>query len=205
MSAELEVDPVALQQAAQGITGIIDSMSGLGIGETAAAGRGFAMLALSPMEAGSQAVQKSLEEYAERWSWGVRHLVRSANEIAELLDLQAGRYHMMDEQVSDTVKTAWTHVAGNPHLTEEEISERSWGETFADNPVNNVLHADYSGESFDTAMDTIRTNNDVIGAVGPQALANVSPVVADVVGVDVGSGYHTGAAEQAASVMNNET
>ncbi|WP_433612485.1 hypothetical protein [Prescottella agglutinans] len=205
MSAELEVDPVALQQAAQGITGIIDSMSELGIGETAAAGRGFAMLALSPMEAGSQAVQKSFEEYAERWSWGVRHLVRSANEIAELLDLQAGRYHMMDQQVSDTVKTAWTHVAGNPHLTEEEISERSWGETFADNPVNNVLHADYSGESFDTAMDTIRTNKDVIGAVGPQALANVSPVVADVVGVDVGSGYHTGAAEQAASVMNNET
>lgn len=205
MSAGLEVDPVALQQAAQGITGIIDSLSELGIGETAAAGRGFAMLALSPMEVGSEAVQKSLEEYAERWSWGVRNLVRSANEIAELLDLQAGRYHMMDQQVSDTVKTAWTHVAGNPHLGEEEISERSWGETLADNPVNNVLHPDYSGESFDAAMDTIRTNNEVISTVGPQAFANVSPVVADVVGVDVASGYRTGAAEQAASVMNDRT
>ena len=201
MAAELRVDPAVLRQAAEGITGIIDSLSGLGIGETAAAGRGFAMLALSPMEAGAEEIQKSLEEYAERWSWGVRHLVQAANEIARVLDLEAGRYHIMEQQNEDMLKTMWTHVAGNPHLGADEISERSWSETFADNPVNHVRNADYSAESFDAAMESIRTNNEVIAEVAPQALANASPVMAGLAGVDATGGYNTGAAEQAAAIM----
>ncbi|NLU81350.1 type VII secretion target [Rhodococcus sp. HNM0569] len=214
MASELNVDPAVLQQAAQGITGIIESLSGLGIGETAAAGRGFSMLALSPMEAGSEQVQKSLEEYAERWSWGVRNLVQAANEIAEVLDLAAGRYHMMEQQNEDTLKTLWTNVVGNPHLSGEEITDRSWGETLSDNVVNSALHPDYSAESFNEALATVDTNAEVIAEVGPQALANVSAVAGGpgamaagatgVPGLDTRPGYDTGAAEQAAAVMNGE-
>ncbi len=83
--SELVVDPAVLNQAAQGITGIIDALDGLGIGETATVGRGFSLLTLSPMEAGAPAVQRSFEGFTERWSWGVRALVQSANAIAETL------------------------------------------------------------------------------------------------------------------------
>ncbi|MEE4024224.1 hypothetical protein V1Y59_14155 [Gordonia sp. PKS22-38] len=197
---ELNVDPKVLQQAADGITGIIDGLSGLGVGQTGALGRGFSLLTMSPEEAGKQEIQTSFEEFAERWSWGVRHLVQAANEIAEALDLSAGRYHIMDETASDAFKTMWTHLAGNPHLSSEEISERSWGDTFADNPINNVMNPDYSAESFDEALDHIETNNAVIGAVGDQALANLSPTAGLLGAGD--PAYNSGAADEAAEILD---
>ncbi|MXP22791.1 hypothetical protein GIY30_15725 [Gordonia sp. HNM0687] len=197
---DLNVDPQVLHEAADGITGIIGGLSGLGVGQTGALGRGFSLLGLSPEEAGKQEVQKNFEEFTERWSWGVRYLVQAANEIAEVLDLSAGRYHIMDEESSDTFKTAWTHLLGNPHLSDEEISERSWGETFADNPINNVMNPDYSGESFDEAFDHFQTNSAVVGAVGDQALANLSPAAA-AMGVGDGAHYHSGAAAEASEIV----
>lgn len=197
---ELAVDPAVLIQAAQGITAVIDSLSELGIGETAAAGRGFSLLSLSPLEAGKQEVQTSLEEFAERWSWGVRYLVQAGNSIAETMDLAAGRYYIMEQETSDAVKTVWTHLAGNPHLSSEEIAERTWGETLADNPVNQVLNADYSPESFAKSAEAIDTNNEIVAGVAPQAFANISPTLASAVGVEAEAGYNTGAAEQAANI-----
>ncbi|ANS24806.1 hypothetical protein R1CP_00230 [Rhodococcus opacus] len=140
MGDHLEVDPSVLIQAAQGITAITESLSGLGTGETASVGRGFSLLALSPMEAGKQEVQTSLEEFAERWSWGVRHLVQSANEIARVLDLAAGSYYTTEQVYSDALKTVWTNTVGNPHLSGDEISDRTSGETLADNPINQTLN-----------------------------------------------------------------
>ncbi|WP_257226091.1 putative T7SS-secreted protein [Rhodococcus opacus] len=141
MGDHLEVDPSVLIQAAQGITAITESLSGLGTGETASVGRGFSLLALSPMEAGKQEVQTSLEEFAERWSWGVRHLVQSANEIARVLDLAADSYYTTEQVYSDALKTVWTNSVGNPHLSGDEISDRTWGETLADNPINQTLNS----------------------------------------------------------------
>ncbi|MFD4368686.1 hypothetical protein [Rhodococcus sp. NPDC058521] len=200
MSEELGVDPQVLIHAAQGITAVIDSLAELGIGETAAAGRGFSLLALSPLEAGKQDVQTSLEEFAERWSWGVRNLVQAGNSIAETLDLAAGRYHIMEQENSDAVKTVWTHLAGNPHLSSEEIADRTWGETLADNPVNHVVNADYSPESFAESAEAIETNNEAIAEVAPQAFANISPELAAASAVEAERGYNTGAAEQAANI-----
>lgn len=197
---DLAVDPQVLIQAAQGITAVIDVLADLGIGETASSGRGFSLLALSPLEAGNQDVQKSLEEFAERWSWGVRYLVQAGNSIAETMDLAAGRYHIMEQETSDAVKTVWTHMAGNPHLSGEEIAARTWEETLADNPVNHMLNPDYSAESFAKSAEAIQTNNEIIDAVAPQAFANISPELAGVAGVDAEAGFNTGAAEQAANI-----
>ncbi|MDJ0418304.1 hypothetical protein [Rhodococcus opacus] len=201
MGDHLEVDPSVLIQAAQGITAITESLSGLGTGETASVGRGFSLLALSPMEAGKQEVQTSLEEFAERWSWGVRHLVQSANEIARVLDLAAGSYYTTEQVYSDALKAVWTNTVGNPHLSGDEISDRTWGETLADNPINQTLNADYSLESFEAADQAIATNNEVIAAVGPQALANVSPL-ADMLDSGTTRNWDTDATEQAAEIMS---
>ncbi|MGW0042558.1 hypothetical protein [Rhodococcus sp. NPDC003348] len=156
--SELAVDPQVLVQAAEGINAITGSLADLGIGEIASMGRGFSLLSLSPLEAGAHDVQAAFEEFVERWSWGVRHLVQAANSIAQTLDLNAGRYHDMEQTTETMFKTVWTDIAGNPHLSSEEIADRDWGETLADNPVNNVLHPEYSVGSFTDAHREIRAN-----------------------------------------------
>lgn len=156
MSPDLQVDPRVLGQAAAGITAITDSLAGLGIGETASMGRGFALLSLSPLEAGACGVQVAFEDFVERWSWGVRHLVQAANSIAHTLDLNAGRYHDTEQIAEAMLKTAWTDIVGNPHLSSDEIAARDWGETLADNPINHLRSPDYSAESFLDSYRSIR-------------------------------------------------
>ncbi|EME22387.1 hypothetical protein [Rhodococcus triatomae] len=155
---DLEVDPQVLVEAAAGINAITESLAELGIGETASMGRGFSLLSLSPLEAGTHDVQATFEEFAERWSWGVRHLVQAANSIARTLDLNAGRYYDMEQSAETMFKTVWTDILGNPHLSSEEIADRDWGETIADNPINNVANADYSADSFAGAYQSIQEN-----------------------------------------------
>ncbi|KQY37590.1 MULTISPECIES: hypothetical protein [Nocardia] len=199
---KLEIDPAVLQQAAKGIEDTIGQLSELGIGETGNMGRGFALLTLSTLEAGKHTVQKTFEEFTERWSWGVRALVQGGNSIARTLGLAAGRYDEMDTKAEGTLKKMWTHLAGNPHLSDEEITKRSWGDTFADNSFNHIRNADYSMKSFQDANQTIQNNMKVVETVGPQALANVSPVSGLVSGES--PGWNTGAAQQAADIMKEQ-
>lgn len=163
MSDHLDVDPQVLLDAAVGINAITAALTELGIGETASVGRGFANLTLSTIEVGHHGVQQCLEEFAERWTWGVRALVKAANSIADTLDLSAGLYHSIEQANSGTFKTAWTSAFGDPRMGSDEAGSRSWGETFADNPANSVLNSDYSAQSFGDAWSTIRTNAGAIG------------------------------------------
>ncbi|MEU7765083.1 hypothetical protein AB0B25_08165 [Nocardia sp. NPDC049190] len=195
MSDNLDVDPQVLVKAANGISGIIGELSDLGVKETGASGRGFSLFALSPLEAGRQNVQQAMERFAERWSWGVRHLVQAGNEIAKVLGLAAGRYHIMDQLASDTMKQTWTNLVGNPHLSGDEITSRSWADTLADNGINQICNADYSSDSLDQAMAAMGTNMQVVRAVGPQALANLGNY-----GTGQQAGWNTGAAQQAAAI-----
>ncbi|MFC4128648.1 hypothetical protein [Nocardia rhizosphaerae] len=198
----LKVDQTVLRQAATGIEGTIGALSELGIGETGNMGRGFALLTLSTLEAGKHTVQKSFEDFTERWSWGVRALVQAGNAIALTLGLAAGRYDEMETKAENTLKTMWTHMAGNPHLSSDEIAERSWGQTFADNSFNHIRNADYSPQSFVDANNHLRDNLRVVEQVGPQALANVSPLSGVVTGTT--PGWDTGAAQQAAELMQQQ-
>ncbi|WP_280403593.1 type VII secretion target [Nocardia brasiliensis] len=200
MTQQVKVDPAVLQQAAKGIQSTVGELSNLGIGETGNMGRGFALLTLSTMEAGKHTVQQTFEEFTERWSWGVRALVQAGNSIAKTLGLAAGRYHEMDEKAEGMLKKMWTHLAGNPHLTDEQITARSWGDTFSDNAFNHIRNADYSMQSFDKANQKIMTNLKVIEAVAPQAIANVSPVSGSLLSGQT-PGWDTGAAKKAAEIM----
>ncbi|MCM6774111.1 type VII secretion target [Nocardia sp. CDC159] len=199
MTDQLNVNPAVLVQAAKGIEGTIGGLSEMGIGETGNMGRGFSLLTLSTKAAGKHSVQKAFEEFTERWSWGVRALVQAGNAIARTLGLAAGRYHEMDQKGHDTLKKMWTHMAGNPHLTDEQITKRSWRETFADNSFNHIRNADYSAKSFQDANRTIQTNMKIVGEVGPQALANVNPASGLITGER--PGWNTGASQRAAEIM----
>ncbi|WP_024802995.1 hypothetical protein [Nocardia sp. BMG51109] len=213
---QVKVDPAVLQQAAKGIEATIGELSEMGIGETGNMGRGFSLLTLSTLEAGKHTVQKTFEQFTERWSWGVRSLVQAGNSIARTLDLAAGRYHEMESKAAGTIKKMWTHTMGNPHLSDEQITKRSWGETFSDNTFNHVRNADYSPQSFQRAWQTMQTNGKVINAVGPQALANAGVVTAVVVpqlgpaglaapaATGETPGWNTGAAKKAADIMKEQ-
>lgn len=170
--SDINVDPALLTQAATGITGIISELSELGIGETGAVGRGFAQLTMSAMEAGKANVQSTFEEFAERWSWGVRALVQSGNEIAKILDLSAGRYYLMDEQISNSFKQMFTHLAGNPHMSKADIEEMDWGQVLSNNTWNLAAQPDYSGSSFSEAFSHIGDNVSTLGEAGQYLLDN---------------------------------
>ncbi|MTE14181.1 hypothetical protein GLP40_15590 [Nocardia sp. CT2-14] len=173
MTDELKVDPAVLTQAANGITSIIGQLSDLGIKETGSLGRGFALLALSPLEAGKASVQSAFETVCNRWSWGVRSLVQSANTMAEVVGIAAGRYQIMDEQAKDALKEVYSHLFSDPHLTKEQIVKRSLSETLSDNGFNALMHPDYSAESFRDMSDKMRLDAQVIKTVAPQAAANI--------------------------------
>jgi hypothetical protein len=167
VGSELNVDPQALKQAAEGITGVIGELSDLGTKETGAAGRGFSEIALSPLDAGKQSVQQAFRSFADRWSWGIRTLVQSGNALAQTLGLAAGRFYMMDQEFSNMLKEMYTDVAGNPHLTTQQVDDRSWKDTLLDNSFNDAMHPDYSLQSFENALHHVGTNAQVIATVAP--------------------------------------
>ncbi|MFE7723793.1 hypothetical protein ACFU44_32745 [Nocardia rhizosphaerihabitans] len=170
--SDLNVDPALLTQAANGITGIIDELSDLGVGETGAVGRGFSQLAMSAMEAGKANVQTTFETFTERWSWGIRALVQSGNEIAKILDLSAGRYYLIDQQASNALKQAFTHLAGNPHASKEDIEKMDWGQVLSNNTWNLAAQPNYSASSFGDAFSHIGDNVSTLGSAGQYLLEN---------------------------------
>ncbi|GGK37132.1 hypothetical protein [Nocardia camponoti] len=172
MADNLNVDPTLLTQAATGITSIIGELSAMGIGETGAVGRGFSLLTMSSLEIGKPNAQASFETFTERWSWGVRALVQSGNSIAQILNLSAGRYYIMDEQFQSTFKEMFTHVAGNPHASDADIDKMSWGEVLSNNSVNFVLNHNYSKESFVDAANHVGNNVSTLHQVGQYAIDN---------------------------------
>ncbi|WP_306359084.1 hypothetical protein [Nocardia sp. CC227C] len=205
----LQVDPAALEQTAKGINGMIDALAEVGIKETASSGRGLALLTLSALEAGKQSVQSEFESYTERWSWGVRALVQAGNQIAQALGLSAGRYQAMEDKASTMFKVLWTSMAGNPHLTQDQIAARDWGETLADNSFNHIRNPDYSRESFDRAALAAQMNWEIVQAVGPQAAANLG-VLTNPASIGTGGatpdglpapGWNTGAAAQVEQIQ----
>ncbi|MVU78266.1 hypothetical protein GPX89_13555 [Nocardia sp. ET3-3] len=210
MTEELKVEPAVLTQAANGINSIIGSLSDLGIKETGASGRGFALLALSPLQAGKASVQSTFETFCNRWSWGVRSLVQSANSMAQSVGLAAGRYQMMDEQAKNTIKEVYSQLFSNPHLTKDQIDKRSLSETLSDNPFNALAHPDYSAKSFQGMSAKMQLDAQVIQTVGPQAMANVATLgnPTTIVTTTPGTtapGWNTGALQQAAQILTPET
>lgn len=148
---EYQVDPQALKLAADGINHSIDELKSIGIVETAEVGRGFENLKLTGMEIGHPDLQGILDEFCERWGWGVRAMIQDGNQFAERLNLSAGLYHDQEQYVSGVAKDVYSAAMGNPNLTQEEVEGRSWGDTLKDNAVTQFANADYSARSFEAA------------------------------------------------------
>lgn len=154
---EYQVSPAALRQTAQGIQDTISHLQDLGIQGTADAGRGFSELSLRGMQVGHAGLQQAFEQFCDRWSWGVRTLVQDGNQIAQQLGLNAGAYYDAETYGSGVFKDAVSGMMGNPHLSDKQVETESWAQVAADNPTNDLRHADYSTQSFATAARDITT------------------------------------------------
>ena len=150
------VDPEALQRITKGINLAIDELKELGFDVEASQGQGFDELELAGLEVGDAGLCQVFADFCERWGWGVRSLVRDANQFAERLNLSAGLYHEQEQYASNTLKTVWTAAAGNPYLSKEEVEQRSWSQTLQDNAVSHVMDADYSAQSLQAGDQAAR-------------------------------------------------
>lgn len=148
--ADLHLDKASVAKFTKGVGTTIDELGDLGGATGSVMGKGFSELSMTGMEAGHHGLSVDFEDFCERWEWGVRALVRDASQLANRLGLAAGTQWEHDQYIAGTLKVgANSLMGGNPHASEEEIAQQSWGDIF----TPDYLDPDYSAESFQQAGD----------------------------------------------------
>ncbi|MEU3918359.1 hypothetical protein ACFYW6_02850 [Streptomyces sp. NPDC002659] len=146
--ADLNFDKASVAKFTQGVGATIDQLGELGGATGSVMGKGFSELSMTGMEAGHHGLSVDFEDFCERWEWGVRALVSDASAIANRLGLAAGTQWEHDQYVEGALKVGVNSVmGGNPHATEEEITQQGWGDVF----TPDYLDPDWSAESWDRA------------------------------------------------------
>ncbi|MBD0419827.1 hypothetical protein H0H10_11730 [Streptomyces sp. TRM S81-3] len=149
---DLRFDKAAVAKFTQGLGGTIDQLGEIGDATGSVMGKGFSELAMTGMEAGHHGLSTDFEDFCERWEWGVRALVHDASEIANRLGLAAGTQWEHDQYVEGALKVGVNAVmGGNPHASEEEITQQDWGDVF----TPDALDPDWSAQSFQQAQQDI--------------------------------------------------
>ncbi|WP_181764629.1 hypothetical protein [Streptomyces albidus (ex Kaewkla and Franco 2022)] len=148
---DLKFSKESLALVTKGLNSAISELKDVGSSTDALQGAGFESMSMTGMEAGGGSLADAFEGFCERWEWGVRALVQDANGLAQRLGLAAGMVHAEDEYWAGTFKVGVNSLVGNPHATEEEVAQQSWGETFKPD----YLNPDYSPESFRQAQEDI--------------------------------------------------
>lgn len=135
MTDNLKVDPADLIKASAGINGVINGLADTGVGSdySAAIGRGHGDLDLDGRTIGHTDPKSGLEEYCDRWEWGVRALVPGAAEISKGLGLGASHYEREEKWAGDQLKNFTMDVIGDPSLTPEDLKTMSWGDLWEHN------------------------------------------------------------------------
>lgn len=147
---DLQFSKEALDLITKGLNGAIDELKSAGGSTTGSLlGAGFSEMSMTAMEAGHSGLAKDFEDFCERWEWGVRALIQGANGLAARLGLAAGMVYSEEQYWEGTFKVAANSLAGNPHLSEDEITGKEWGELIS---LENYK-PDYSAGSFQQAGD----------------------------------------------------
>ncbi|MFE4689579.1 hypothetical protein ACFRH6_05940 [Streptomyces sp. NPDC056749] len=146
--ANLAFDQASVVKFTNGVGATIDQLGELGGATGSVMGKGFSGLAMTGMEAGHHGLSVDFEDFCERWEWGVRALVSDASELASRLGLAAGTQWEHDQYVEGSLKVGVNAVmGGNPHASEEDITQQNWGDIF----TPDYLDPDWSAESFEKA------------------------------------------------------
>ncbi|MFD7323108.1 hypothetical protein ACFV9D_18755 [Streptomyces sp. NPDC059875] len=149
---DLAAEEGALELIAQGINKAHGELKDLSIGQQAITGRGFSTLALSGVQLGNHGLAEEFGTFCDRWGWGVRDLMQKAQLFTAALGVSAGAYGEQERYLKDTIKITVNAVNGNPHLSEDEVKQKSWNEIKNQSPTDN---ADYSPESMRRAQENV--------------------------------------------------
>ncbi|MEU0399249.1 hypothetical protein ABZ318_03195 [Streptomyces sp. NPDC006197] len=150
---DLAAPAEALAAIAKGIDLAHAELKELGMIGEASTGRGFSDLALSGIELGHGGLTSEFGTFCDRWEWGVRALTMRGNGFAQAVGLSAGSFAEQEQYIKDTIKIGVNSLNGNPHLSEDEVKQKSWDtvrdQHMWDNP-------DWSGESFSDAHREVK-------------------------------------------------
>lgn len=160
---DLQAGHESLAKIAKGLTEALGELKELGTAGSAGVGRGFERLSLPDLAVGYGELTEVFASFCERWEWGVRSLIGEANAFAQGVGLAAGTFHETDQYVEGAAKIAVNAAMGDPHLSEDQVTGRSWGEVWGDNAFSQVQHADYSAASAARAQQAIREGWDTAG------------------------------------------
>ncbi|WP_406185494.1 hypothetical protein [Streptomyces sp. NBC_01006] len=149
---DLEVSPAAVASIQIGLRAAIAELRESGDAAGASQGAGFENLSMTGMETGHAGLAKDFEDFCERWEWGVRALIQDASTLAADLGIAAGTMWEEDQYIQGAFKVAANATYGNPHATEDEIEQKSWGDIFS----ADVYKPDYSAESFEKGAQDIK-------------------------------------------------
>ncbi|MCX4750428.1 hypothetical protein OG455_33800 [Kitasatospora sp. NBC_01287] len=147
--------PSALDSAAKGINDAIAELKTLGFDGEATEGRGFGNMSMETWQFGHDKAHAAFSGFLDRWGWGVRTLVQDGNQISVRLGLSAGLYYQQEQYMQGVLKDAVNAGMGNPHLTDDQVEAQSWGQTWADNPINDDINHP------DNAQDVAKANADI--------------------------------------------
>ena len=176
MADGYDVSPDLLQEASSGINDTIAELKTLGITEAADEGRGFGSLALTGMQLGNQDLTTAFGSFADRWSWGVRTMVKEGDQIAQLLSLSAGTYHDAEQYAIGVLKDAVNAVAGDPHAGEQQVENQSFSQILgADKP-------DYSAASWNKTAQNASTTWAGVGRDVAEGPMGINKAIADQTG-----------------------
>src|ERR1700761_1633835 len=154
-------DRAALAETAKGLNDVIGALSGLGLDETGAAGRGFSGRAMTGLEAGDSDLASAFGDFCDRWSWGVRALVQDGNQFAARLGLSAGMYSDVENRLTGAAKDVVTAVAGDPHMTDQQAAAASWS---TDAAMVTGAHTQGGDLSWDQAGGAMKQQWEAVGA-----------------------------------------
>ncbi|MEV6733544.1 MULTISPECIES: hypothetical protein [unclassified Streptomyces] len=149
---DLEVSPAAVASIQVGLRAAISELRESGDAAGASQGAGFENLSMTGMETGHAGLATDFEDFCERWEWGVRALIQDASTLAGNLGIAAGTMWEEDQYIQGAFKVAANAAYGNPHATEDEIEQKSWGDIFS----ADVYKPDYSAESFEKGAQDIK-------------------------------------------------
>ena len=149
---DLKTEGMAL--VAKGLTDALAELKELGMVGTAGAGRGFGDIALSGLDLGHEGLTETFGSFCERWEWGVRSLVNEGNGFAIKTGLAAGTLYETEDYISGTFKVVTNAVIGNPYATEDEVTQKGWGDIATSGIWGGDV--DYSQESWDQAGENIK-------------------------------------------------
>lgn len=117
------VDLGAMGQAIKGINDTVAALKEIAPdgGHLASTTSTFGMLCPGQDECGDEVLADALEEFFDRWRWGLRHLVKEGTEMVSALTDTKTVY----EQAEDKVKEAFQLLLGNPN-SHDDPTKRSW-------------------------------------------------------------------------------